>query len=558
MDGNNVMTSWTSRRVAIAAVVLSLLVVSGNGWAEEPGINLYGFSHHGNKEVFGHLHEFNPGAGVQWTFSRSGRASLEGNAGIYSDSFAHANYHLSLGGRLRVAGPVDLGLQLINSVSASAHDSRPVVTPFPFVAVRSRWATWNVTYTPEIPSISPTGLAATYVTLYPGRWRQGGRPKADEGPGSGFGGLEFSVAGLWKMSGLVNGVDGLGPGYATDGFLWRRMFDDRRGLRLGCLFGAELNWRQYDNYPKSASTGTYDSSMLIQYVQRQAPHGRLRTYWATGLETHYRGGVTEDRINDSWRTDLGLEYALGGNLSLLLETGIGLNYQWLPRGSWDGDTQYEEMWHLGANGGRLALVAWRGGADIATADAQGDRAQDDDAQLDDAQNDGAHHSGPVLLLDANLRAVDDGTIGWQWATSPQRAWRLTVWGEAGHERTPEWGGSGTNTSDYSLQLDAQRLWRRANPRGVSTYWGAGPLVGYGVNYLHGIDYDGEHVDNRRHVFAIGGTLLVGADYPVWQGLSVMAEYGTQVYFATRTYVDMWAHGWAIAPRTLKFGVVCGW
>lgn len=529
---------------AIAAIALSLLVVSPRAWADELGINLYGLSHHGNKEGFDHLHEFNPGAGLQWTFARSERASLETNLGIYSDSFAHANYHLSLAGRVRVAGPVDLGLQLINSVSESSDGGRPVVTPFPIVGVRTRWGTVNMAYTPEMKSINPTGLTAMYVTVYPKRWRHGGQAKvADDGIDTSFGGIEFTLDGINGVSGMSPYANGLSAG-SEDGFLWRHMFDDRRGLRVGCLFGATVSWSQYDGYPKTGTYGSYSSNMLVQYLQRQSPRGRLRTYWATGLESHYRGGAIQDEIDNSWRTDLGVECDLGGGVSLLLEYGLLLNYKWRAREYYDDIINQREAWRFEPAGARLGVVAWRGNARAAAAVAASDSLVE-------------RRSGPLVTLGYGLQRVNTGTIGWQWSGGPTRAWRVVVGGQAGHDRQPASFDRDENTSEYRLSVGVQRLWRRPGARGVSTYWGAGPVVGYGVEYMHGIDYDGEPRDERSHEAYAGGALLVGADYPLGAGLSLMAEYGTAIRFHTTTEVHSWRHGWEIAPRDAVFGVTAG-
>lgn len=532
------------RPAAIAAIALSLLVVSPRAWADELGINLYGLSHHGNKEGYDHLHEFNPGAGLQWTFARSQRASLETNVGIYSDSFAHANYHLSLAGRVRVAGPVDLGLQLINSVSESSDGGRPVVTPFPIVGVRTRWGTVNMAYTPEMKSINPTGLTAMYVTVYPKRWRHCGQAKAaDDGIDTSFGGIEFTTNGIGELAGLTARSDGLSPYSSSDGFLWRHMFDDRRGLRVGCLFSGGVSWHKYEDSPKSATYGTYDSHMLLQYLQRQDPRGRLRTYWATGLESHYNGGAVDDDIDDSWRTDLGLECDLGGDVSLLLEYGLRLNYFWRRQYAGGEHTEQRESWRFESTGARLALVAWRGQPGSAAAGGDGD---------------GDGSSGPVVLLGSSLHTLSTASVGWQWSASPTRAWRLTVGGKALHDRSPDYPAGDINTEEYNLAVGAQRLWRRPGPRGVSTYWGAGPMLGYGVKYLHGVSsFGGDRVDNREHEALAGCAFLVGADYPIGAGLSLMAEYGTVIRFHTRTRIDSWTHGWEIMPRDVAFGVTAG-
>lgn len=536
------MLKFHARPAAIAAIALSLLVVSPQARADELGINLYGLSHHGNKEGFEHLHEFNPGAGLQWTFARSERASLETNVGIYSDSFAHANYHLSLAGRVRVAGPVDLGLQLINSVSESSDGGRPVVTPFPIVGVRTRWGTVNMAYTPEMKSINPTGLTAMYVTVYPKRWRHGGPAKAtDDATDTSFGGLEFTMYGIGALDGMTANSDGLNPYSSSDGFLWRHMFDDRRGLRVGCLFDGEVSWEKYRDSPVTGTYGTYASHMLLQYLQRQEPRGRLRTYWATGLESHYSGGAVDDEIDDSWRTDLGLECDLGGDVSLLFEYGVRLNYMWRRQWAGDDDTEQREGWRFESNGARLALVAWRGRAGGAP-----------------AGGDDEGGSGPVVLLGSNLQTVSTASIGWQWSASPMRAWRLTVGGNALHDRAPEYRGGDINTEEYHLTVGAQRLWRRPGAHGVSTYWGAGPTLGYGVKYLHGTrSYNGERVDTRDHEAFAGCAFLVGADYPIGAGLSLMAEYSTVIRFRTQTEVHGWTHGWEISPRDLMFGVTAG-
>ena len=495
---------------AATMLALSLLVVSPQAGAGELGLNVYGLSHYFNEAASGY-HQVNPGLGVNWMFARSGRASLEGDAGIWSDAFAQANTHLSVGGRVRVAGPFALGVHLANTVASWADGGRVVVKPTPFVAVDLPRATWTVSYVPEVRTINPSAMLATYVTVYP--WRAHRRGSLDEGGGTGFSGLEFTIPRLGMLSGMTDYGGGLSYNESaptgSDGFVWRHMFDDRQGLRLGCLFNGTAGWFE----PGARPVGTYNANLLIQYVRRQAPHGRLRTYWASGLESHFTGGYEHDYIDDSWATDFGLECNVGGGLALLLEYGLKVNYQWSTT-YYAGDPDTERAtWHLAPTGARLAVVAWFDDAGPGTPAVAGQ----------------SRCSGPLVLLGENFKPLATG-IGWQWASSPSRAWRVTAYPRVDDDRQ-----SGTSYTAYGLSLRAERLWRRPGAHGVSTYWGAGPMAYYFTDHRYQDYGDGSTFEASSHHFQCGATVLAGVDYPLGANLTVLAEYSAGLIYETYQY-----------------------
>lgn len=503
--------------VTVAALAIAPTPAPAAG--ENLGVNVFGFSHHLKNPWHDELHEFNPGLGLQWTFARDGRGSLDGNVGVYADTFGHANYHLSLGGRVRVIGPVDIGVQMINSHSVTLADGEPVLTPYPFLAARLGRVTWNVTYLPEVQSFSAMPAVATYVTVFP--WR---RDDDDTGAAPGAGtALEFTVV----HPPLLGGQDGTG-------FLWRQMFDERRALRLGFrLDGSVTTWHDGDR--TLGPDGIYTASLLAQYLRRQAPRGPWRTYWATGLEAQFTSNeYGTDAVSEAWRTDVGVEYDLGRNLALAAEYGLRARYSAVS-GAFD-EGRVRRQVELVGDSARLALLVSRppaaaGGATPAAPSG----------------------SGPVVLLNADfsLAAFDDADVAWQWRPSPDRAWRLVADATAASVRNaPE------TREEYGLGLRLERLHFRP-AAGARTYWGLGPVAGFSYFAWRwaGEDPDFGSRDRTERRLYVGGAALVGAEYPLTAGLHAVGEYGCDLLLAFRNgNDDSHSTTWRVQANGVRAGL----
>lgn len=525
------------RRLAAAlAVALSLLVVSPAARADELGLNVFGFSHHFKNPYDEPLKEFNPGLGVQWTFARSARASLECDAGVYQDSFAHANYHLSLGGRVRAGGPFEFGLHLINAMSPSLNDNHPVVTPYPFVAVRTPRATINLTYMPELKSFNGLPAMATFVTVYPwgDRAARRARDLSDEDSTRSTA-LEFTFEQFLALSGFNS---------PYGSFLWRNMFDDRRGLRLGVGLSGDVQsyTRGEAHYGPS---GSFTAEVLMQYLQRQAPRGPLRSYWATGLQTRFHGGSSIDESTAAWRTDLGVEYALTPEVSMLIEYGIALQYD-VQALNYTNFPESRESWRLMGTGAKVKLVtAWGGGAGAAASPATSTSAM----------------AGPFILLGRDLRPTSVGSynIGWRWPSSPTRAIRLV--GSPALDNTRD---DGSERRSYGLAARMEFIRRHPGAHKLSSYWGVGPVLSfrytenrYEVRPDPEVDGIIPYVRPNDHSIglAAGGTAVVGVDYALGDHLQLMAEY-------TADLVASWIHhdnddhatSWRFANYDVRLGL----
>ncbi len=487
------------RRLCLVAA-LALSVVSPCAHAGEVGVNIFGFSHHFKNPYDDDLSEFNPGLGAQWTFARSARASLEINGGVYRDSFAHANYHLSLGGRVRAGGPFEFGLQLINAKSQSLNDDHPVVTPYPFVAVRTPRATIHLTYMPELKSFNGLPAMATFVTVYPWGDRAARRARdLDETASTRSSALEFNIDGLGTLSGL--------GGYS--GLMWRNMFDDRNGLRLGGrLTGYIVSSSRGD--VTDGPSGTFTAEVLMQYLRRQQPHGPLRTYWATGLQTMFYGGSPIEETHVAWQSDFGVEYSLTPDVALLVEYGLALRYE---RDAFNHPDfpDAQEFVQLASSGAQLKLVtAWGRTGDGVMAAAAATTLP----------------SGPIVELagDLHASAFSGYGIGWRWASSPTRGWRLV-----GSPLVDRKANDGHRLNNYALNARAERIRRQPGTGGLSSYWGYGPILALRyTEYLYDADSSNGRANDHYLVLTGGATAVVGVDYALGAHVQVLAEYSADL------------------------------
>ena len=514
--------------LGVAAAFILAAPAAATATGDELGVNVFGFSHHLKNPYGDELHEFNPGLGLQWTFARDRRGSVDGNLGIYSDTFGHANYHLSLGGRVRVAGPLDIGVQMINAVSASLADGEPVLTPYPFVAARLGRVTWNVAYIPEVQSFNAMPAVATFVTVRP--WRDDDRdgeaaaPVAAEAPGAGSA-LEFTVPRVPALSGLHE-----------RGFIWRHMFDDRRGLRLGFELQGTVTTSHYPDETYGPD-GDYEASLLTQYLWRQAPRGHWRTYWATGLEVQFLAGTYySSSVRETWRTDLGAEYALGRGLALAVEYGARLEYSAHPSHGGPGEVAREL--NLTGNSGRLALVVTRPDGGAATAAAVAGTMAG---------------SGPVVLLgsDFSLAPFEGATFAWQWRPASSAAWRLAATPQLRDQRD----GS-SRAEKYALGLRLERLhYRRGS--GAAAYWGLGALAAFdyssSLSPVEIPDFETENWVRRR--FHAGATAVLGVEYPLTRDLCALAEYSCDMLLTFSSVSNIYRESsWSVATNPVRLGL----
>jgi len=507
----------------IAALTALIALAAVDSAHAEVGVNVFGISRHLKNPLDEELREFNPGLGLNWTFSQAGRGSLEGNVGIYQDSYGHANYHLSLGGRVRVAGPFDLGLQLINASSASFNDGEPVLTPYPFLAARLPGATLNVAYIPEIRSINAMPSLATYVTVFPWPRPEGddARQAAPAGAGSA---LEFEITRLADIE-----------GYDSAGFLWRHMFDESNGLRLGVRIDGRISTTDYDDW-STGPDGEYTASMLAQYLNRRAARGRWRPYWATGLETRFSAGDGREAVREAWRTDLGVEYRLVEGVALAVEYGLELAYAWREGYAYENFAgPAGRSLTFAGTGARLVLLASRGEADAAgTAEAS------------------QPLSGPVVLLGPNLETYPlfvGAAVAWHWRPSPTRGWRVALQPEINASHADQ-----RRDQRYTFEVRGERLFRRPGASGTAAYWGLGPVARFNYTEYHYVDEEEQTGVDINRSGAFGLTALVGAEFPVTKGLYVLAEYSTDLTWFTFNNSNYVIHGWGIAANHARLGL----
>ncbi|MBK7771360.1 MAG: hypothetical protein IPI48_12795 [bacterium] len=168
-------------------------------------------------------------------------------------------------------GGVWVGAQMIDAVSPSLNDGYPVLTPYPLVTVRLHAVDVNMAYIPEVGAFNGVSTLATFVTVRPWRQRRPEKPAK-----AGRAGRLLGDGVRPRYLGSING-----PG--RSGFMWRHMFDEGHGLRLGTRLSGDLRKDTYNDV-ESEPRGTYDATLLLQYLRRHEPRGHVRPYWATGLE----------------------------------------------------------------------------------------------------------------------------------------------------------------------------------------------------------------------------------------------------------------------------------
>lgn len=490
MAGPRFISGPIRRLLACAAIVAA---AGGTATARaadaDLGVNVFGFSHHLDVGDGSGLREFNPGAGLQWRFARSPRASLDANLGVYGDSFGHANWHLSLGARVRVLGALSVGAQMINAVSPSLNDGYPVLTPYPLATVSLPRADLHVAYIPEVRSFNGIATVATFATIYPWGGDDDEVARADDSPD--WQALEFTVEGL-------GGLDG----FSGNGIAWRHMLDDRHGLRLGVQLAGELRSAEFPNGVEAPMTGEYSGTLLMQYLRRAAPHGRLRPYWAAGLAHSFRADLGVTDLDLRLQGNLGVEYELTPGLSLAAETGLVARYRRQIDHDWlDRERRSVE---LKAGEARMLLVARRdGGGHDGVAATGGAAAQP------------PRGSSLLFMVGWNLKIspLEEGAVAWRNLDESGRGWRFMVIPRIQTE------DENAQYRDYDLTVRAEHVRHHAVSGSLGAYWGFGPLVGYSY---HEDKWPGHLSVNRS--LGVGVGAVIGAEYDLTRDIHLLAEY----------------------------------
>lgn len=510
-------------------------------FSDELGINVFGFSRHLDVSDGSSLREFNPGAGLQWRFSRSSRAGLDGNLGVYQDSFGHANWHLSLGARVRVLGALSVGAQMINAVSPSLNDGYPVLTPYPIATVSLPRVDLHLTYIPAVRSFNGIATVATFATVYP--WgggddddgaaapRNADRP--DESPD--WQALEFTVNGL-------HGLYGLGQG----GIMWRHMFDDRRGLRVGVQLAGEVSTTEFEGVSQPAA-GNYAGELRLQYLRRAQPHGRLRPYWAAGLAHWFSADSYGTTLNMSLLGNLGVEYTLSPRLSLAVESGLAARYS--REHDFDWPEFERRAFQLEAGESRMVLLARRGAATPSGGAAA-------------MQANVNAPAGPALmvLLGGNLTVnpFEGGAIAWRTLDESGRGWRFLAAPQIESQRRSDTVTHGDTFESYGLVVRAAHMRHHIDVDGFGDYWGFGPLVGY--EYRHEKRNYDEYPESSRlyRSLSVGLGAVVGAEMPVTAGIRLLAEYSANLLWIRQSRNDG-AHRtrWRIENDAVRLGLAVG-
>jgi hypothetical protein len=492
----------------------------------EVGVNVFGFSHHLNAYEGSRLREFNPGAGLQWTFAQTKRGALNGNLGVYQDSYGHANWHLSLGARVRLIGGVWVGAQLIDAVSPSLNKGYPVVTPYPLLTVRLQAVDVNMAYIPEVGSFNGLSTLATFVTVHP--WGSDD-PESDDDQAAqdqSWQALEFTIDGFDSISGL-----------SGNGLMWRHMFDEGHGLRLGTRLSAELRKYILDG-TESDTEGSYKTTLLLQYLRRHEPRGHVRPYWATGLETDFEAGRTHSDLDFHWRTDVGIEYALSRNAALALESGLSAGFRRFGYDDFPDEDRRE--WYLSGPRARMMFIARRGGGDTAGRPA--------------AAHAGGVGSALLVMLgpDLTVTPLEGGAIAWRRLDDTGRGWRWSV--QPVLRALDEADGGNSN---YGLTVRAEHIRRRVGDDGVADYWGFGPLVSYGYSKSRW-QYGDEEVVRLFRSLDVGVGAVVGAEIRIVGDIHLMAEYSASLKWrrelSERSYRRT---SWHLANDDVRLGLAVG-
>lgn len=304
------------------------------------GINIFGLSHHFDNDLTTKPKDINPGLGLHWTFDRGRRTSLEVNAGMYHDSFRNTNRHAGLGARVKVWGPVEVGLHSTLSKSDSFGCELAMLHPMPFLAFRHRRLVINTIYIPEVDGVNGVATLGFTATVFPfGNgfvWDDAEQISKNRASA-----LEFSIGGLTELDNI--------PGM---GIAWRRMFNAKQGLRLG--FDLEGMVTLGDHY----HGGYYETHLLAQYLHRLSDKKKSSGYFAPGIRLNYRSGNLSSEMAYDFLFNLGWDYRLNSRFSIFLESDISLSIRKQAESTERSSIHYEKSTTLGSQGIILGVTAW--------------------------------------------------------------------------------------------------------------------------------------------------------------------------------------------------------
>jgi len=328
---------------------LFLLAVINTPADAQVGINVFGLSKHFNSvnesddesSDESDPSSFNPGLGVHWTFDRGRRTSLELNAGLYRDSFHNLNQHLSLGGRLRLWGPLEIGLQAVLAKSLSMNDGNAFLYPLPFLSLRHPRIVLNSVYIPAVSSFNSIPTLALTATIFPFKagfvWDDPQQQHSHRRSS-----LEFRLFDLTDLK-----------GYRGFGIAWRRMFNPHHGMRFGADFDGVLAFDEPD------SQSEFETRVLVQYLHRFSADRRSGCFVAGGGRIGFK--EVPERVNMQYELvlNLGWEYSLNGDFSVFVETGLALRqrYEDITRGNYGEESLSFSQTAMHSDGITIGLTA---------------------------------------------------------------------------------------------------------------------------------------------------------------------------------------------------------
>lgn len=323
-----------------AVAMIAFMIIFAGPVQGQVGVNIYGFSHHFDNDLVSQPQGINPGLGLHWTFDRFKKTSLEINAGMYHDSFKNTNHHIGLGGRVKVWGPLEIGLHTVLSQSKSFNFGVPLLHPMPFLSFRHKRIVVNAIYIPEVGKLNGVAAMGFSATVFPfGNGFVWDDPEQlSQGRKSA---LEFSINGLTEIG-----------NFPRMGIAWRRMFNAKQGLRLGFDLDGMISFGDHDD------RGSYVSKILVQYLYRLSENQRSSGYFAPGIRFRYSSRYNKSQMNYDYLLNFGWDYQLSNRFTLFVETGLSLtNYNEDWRDS-DSTMLHSHYMFLSSGGVILGVTAW--------------------------------------------------------------------------------------------------------------------------------------------------------------------------------------------------------
>lgn len=311
------------------------------GALAQVGVNVMGFSHHFGSNYIEDPNSFNPGLGFHWTFDRGSRTALEFNLGLYRDSFENINRHAGLAARVQLWGPFEMGVNVLLARSVSMNNGYALIYPLPFLSFRQPRFVINSVFIPEMggdQSLPTIGLTATVFPFDGGFVWDDDRYQNSQRRSF----LEFKVVNLTNLE-----------GYRNLGIVWRRMFNQRHGMRLGI----DLNGLM--GLGDSSGLNKYEIQVLAQYLYRFSAEQKSGLFAAGGVRVHYNDEFFEAAMQYELLLNLGWEYSLNSTFSIFAETGLALSHGYEDLFVWDDypDSQAVFKTSLYGDGVTIGLTA---------------------------------------------------------------------------------------------------------------------------------------------------------------------------------------------------------